>query len=246
MAINVPTVVVIAAVAALAVGVYALTKAFSFNTRAQRLNGEVSKRALKNSIDQRVEVSLLFKTLRKVNVGSAEYTETLKKIEAMQPGITKEYNLQAGALDDMNRAEKALTKSIIKRAEEQARAELLSEKVRERIEREQDGPGFMDYMSSISSYIQSFQTAGLIQAQSAEDIKNADIASLKADEQFLSDQISETLNPKKATAENMSKTITENKESVTVDFKNLPYGVAVNGSSGANILMPTTGSTSGR
>ena len=139
-----PIGLVIAGLAALAIGIYAVSKAFDTQTRSQRLNAEVHQRVLDKTIDQRIEVMQLFTTLRAVKVGTDQYNETLKKIEAISPGITAKYNLQAGALNNINKAEKALIGNIMKRAETEARAEIMREKMKESIRAQQEGPGFWD------------------------------------------------------------------------------------------------------
>lgn len=75
---------------------------------------------------------VLFEQLRRLEAGTEAYNNVLTKIDQIQPGIIEKYNLQAGALENINAAEKELTKNILKRAEAEVRAELLSEKIKER------------------------------------------------------------------------------------------------------------------
>lgn len=91
-------------------------------SREQRLNEETQKRALDNTIAQRAEVKMLFAQLRKLNPVTSEYKDVLSKVEKLQPGITEQYKLQWGAIDDLRRAEDDLSDSIMKRALIQARA----------------------------------------------------------------------------------------------------------------------------
>lgn len=132
-----PIGLVIAGVAALAVGIYAVSKAFDTQTKSQKLNAEIAQRVSDKTIDQRVEVEMLFNTLRKAKVGSDEYKSTLQKIDEMSPGLTAKYNLQAGAINNINKAEKELISNIKKRAEAEVLAEMLKENVKKRIQLEE-------------------------------------------------------------------------------------------------------------
>lgn len=132
-----PIGLVIAGVAALAVGIYAVSKAFDTQTKSQKMNAEIAQRVSDKTIDQRVEVEMLFNTLRKAKVGSDEYKSTLQKIDEMSPGLTAKYNLQAGAINNINKAEKELISNIKKRAEAEVLAEMLKENVKKRIQLEE-------------------------------------------------------------------------------------------------------------
>lgn len=133
-----PLGLMIAGIAVLTIGVYALSKAFTSVSNSQKLNAEVQSRVLDKTIDQRVEVEMLFNSLRKTKVGTEEYTSILKQIDSISPGLTNKYNLQAGALNNINRAEKELLANIKKRAEAEVRMEMFKETVRQRIKTEQD------------------------------------------------------------------------------------------------------------
>lgn len=141
-----PVFLIITGVVALTAALYFLAKASANVSAAERVANQVRQRALENTIDQRVEVQTLFAALRKTTVGTEEYQYVLQKIEAIQPGITKQYNLQAGALRDINQAEKDLTDTIMKRAMVEARMEILKEKSREYLKQQNDGIGFTDYL----------------------------------------------------------------------------------------------------
>jgi len=107
-------------------------------TAEQKINNEVQKRAVDASATQRAEVMVLFQQLRNLKSGTEAYTAVLKKIEEISPGITENYNLQAGALENINAAEKELTRNILKRAEVQARAAILQETFEEQIKTQAD------------------------------------------------------------------------------------------------------------
>lgn len=145
-----PIGLVLLGVVALTGGVILLTKAFSKQSRELRLNGEVQKRAMENTAKQRAEVVILFTKLRALKVGSDEYAKVLEKIESLQPGITEKHNLQAGALENVNKAEKELTKSILERAKAQAIADLIQEKTNKLVELQFEGPSFLDQLKGFA------------------------------------------------------------------------------------------------
>jgi hypothetical protein len=62
----------------------------------------------------------------------------------MQPGIVEKYNLQAGAIGAISKAEKDLTENIIKRGMAEAKAELIREKMKDFMTNQIDGASFMD------------------------------------------------------------------------------------------------------
>lgn len=154
-------------------------------TAAERVTNQVRERALENTLDQRTEVKLLFAALRKATVGTEQYQSILAKIEAMQPGITKQYNLQAGAIQSINEAEKELTKSIMERAMMEARAEILKEKTKELLKAEQEGPTGWDKFKSAISHVGPMGKFG----RSAEAFKNSRISEIQEEINILADQV---------------------------------------------------------
>ncbi|MCK4521557.1 MAG: phage tail tape measure protein, partial [Nanoarchaeota archaeon] len=242
----------ILAAAALAAAIYLVVRAFNTQSRAERLANEVRSRALDKTIDQRVEVMMLFKALRRVKVGTDEYNSTLQKIEAIQPGIIEQYKLQSGALDDINRAEQALTKSIIKRAEAEVRAELLKEKIKEAELKKQE-LGEKGILGKIAGGVVSIATLGT--GGTAGEQK--EIASLQKDINKLANQVSsdqmeasggdpgskKPLSIKDKLQSSVSRILKESRETLSIDFKNMPKGVEVEGSSGANVSIPNVGKT---
>lgn len=249
MAAN-PIVLTTIAIAALAVGVYALAKSFSSVTTAQKINNEVTKRALDNTIDQRVEVTMLFKALRKAKEGSAEYNSTLEKLEAMQPGIIEKYNLQTKAIENINAAEKDLMSTIMKRAEIQAASELFQQTVKDRLILEQKVEETKG-QSGMSEFFQGFYDYDNTNSQlvkQLEEIKNKEaILQEKVVQNELSknSENAELINTEK-TKQDAQNSFIENKtkEEVKVTFENLPPGTKVEGNGGNNFAMPQLGTTS--
>ena len=200
-----PYVLALTAIAGLTLGVYYATRKTS---AAQKAASAIQKRALENTIDQRIEVSLLFQALRKATVGSQEFTDILTKIDAMQPNIVKQYNLQAGALDMISKAEQNLTSNIMKRAEAEAKAELIKEKMREFMTNAIDGPSFMEHLM------------GLIgRSGSANMLFNSRQAGIQREIKDLTNYNSPVANPQKAQQDSLAQTITTNNAAVDINIK---------------------------
>lgn len=127
----------IAAAAIWAAAIYKISKAYSAQTKEQKLNAEIAQRVSDKTIDQRVEVEMLFNTLRKAKVGSDEYRSTVEKIVAINPALSKQYVDQNGIIKDRIGYEKELISNIKKRAEAEVLAEMLKENVKKRIQLEE-------------------------------------------------------------------------------------------------------------
>lgn len=236
---------------ALGAAVYALTSRKKELTRTEKLANEVQQRALENSIDQRVEVSLLFGKLRKLEAGTAQYKETLAKVEALQPGITEQFNLQEGAIKDLAAAEAELTKNILKRAQTQAKSEILAEKTRELLELQMAGAGE-------ASYFDTFFSQGLVNQKSLDAAFVNDqmnlmneidqlTASITADE--LGDSSIDPLNPANISQQSEQITTEQIRNAITFDFINMPdwmkvqSGLPINQTNGRGITPSTTSTT---
>ena len=150
MALN-PAVAVAAGIVALGVAVYSVAKAMDFSTASERVNSEVKQRALDKTIDQRVELAILFNTLRKTKEGTDAYKGALDKIDKMSPGLVQKYQLQEKNLRNIERAEKDLTSQIMKRAEVEARAEILKEKVKEQMKLKTDEASTWELIKNLGS-----------------------------------------------------------------------------------------------
>ncbi len=244
-----PVTIAIAGATALYAAYDTLSSVYMRGTRTIELGESVRNRAIQNTIDQQVEVDLLFKSLRKATAGSDDYNKVLTKIEAIQPGITKQYDLQAGAIENINKAEKALTESIIKRAEAEARAQILKETVTAKIRAEQEGPGFMDKALEFAQrQALAVGTFGLSEVTglgektvlTADEINADRIAGLEEDAQILASEQEQAINPKKTFFSRMSETI---KEKVEIVINNKSDSEVSTNSS--NLAMPVTTNTNG-
>ena len=239
---------IIAAVALLAAGIYGLTKAFSSQTQAERLSGEVRARALENTLDLRVEVTQLFKTLKSAEKGSDAFNQSLARLEEIQPGIVEQFNLMEGKLKDLTAAEKALKDSIIERAEAEARAEMIKEKLKEAQTLKDEGPGFFDSLMAFNDQVAAVTSFGMVGDinRTADDYNNAAIASLESDADVLAQQqvdaeLGKTNGGVSNPLVNGLKTVTESLERNTVDINvNAPAGTTVSGSGGTGVNVGTT------
>jgi len=176
---------------------WAIVGALKEKNAVEKAAESIRKRAMDNTIDQRVEVSLLFNALRKVNAGTKEYSDLLVKIDALQPGIVEKYNLTAGAIQNINQAEKDLTQSIMKRAEAEAKAELLREKTRQFIEGQMNGPSMMQ------NFLGGFGSFGGLGGQA---LFLRDQAELQKEIKAIADYEVPTINPQETQQQAMGET----------------------------------------
>lgn len=207
MAAN-PIGLIIVGCLALGAAVYGLVSAFSKSTAAERVNSQVKELALEKTIDQRVEITLLFQALRKATAGSSEYKGILDQINKIQPGIVDKYNLQAKAIRNINAAEQELISSIMKRAEAEARSELIREKTKKMIENKTTDVGL-------------WETVLAGNEQAAKNIRMYENMQLQEDiTQLASDQANATpaINNKKATQDAMAQNINLTQQNGTIDL----------------------------
>lgn len=225
-----PIALLAAGIAAVVLVVTAAKDAWNKLNVAASVNADVTQRAFDKTVDQRAEMQILFNTLRRTKTGTDEYRNALTKIEEMQPGITKKYNLQAGALNNISRAEKDLTRNIMARAEAEARAELLKESIKKEMQMKTEGPSMWNqFMGAVSG------TGGL----GAQVSNQADIREQQNRSAILGDQVAEdqrkaavAANPEQAAVaalENFKQIININVDpttgAVTVGEKNTGSGI---------------------
>jgi len=217
-------------------------------TRAEKLNNEVKSRALSASVDQRVEVTMLFQKLRKLTFGTEEYSDVLQKIDKIQPGITDKIIKQAGALEAVNAAEKELTESILKRAQAEARAEMMKEKFKAaQIARDRGPSGADQFLAralELSKIKPEATAAQLVEARASRFEQDAGIlAEQQANVDAGGPAVVEKVNPKKTEQNNLTNIINRLGETLTIDFKNLPQGTELSGGGTKNISTPSLGTT---
>lgn len=235
MAAN-PIGLLVAGLIGLGAVIYSVADAFSTFSAAETVNANVQQRALDKTIDQRVEIVQLFSALKNAKAGTDAYNETLKKIEAIQPGITNKYNLQAGALKNISAAEKELTANIIKRAETEARAELLKESIKKEMQLKEGGDSMFQ---KVLKFTGNENAANLMKA--------GDIAKEKLTQRELTKQIAaETVNPDKAKQDGIvNRTENTNNAKVEIEFTGMPQGMSANvKDKSGNKTIPKLSSTS--
>jgi TP901 family phage tail tape measure protein len=235
MAAN-PIGLLVAGLIGLGAVIYSVADAFSTFSAAETVNANVQQRALDKTIDQRVEIVQLFGALRNAKAGTDAYNETLKKIDAIQPGITNKYNLQAGALKNISAAEKELTANIMKRAEAEARAELLKESIKKEMQLKEGGDSMFQKVLKFTGY-----------ESAANMIKAGDIAKEKLTQRELTKQIAaETVNPDKAKQDGIvNRTENTNNAKVEIEFTGMPAGMSANvKDKSGNKSIPKLSSTS--
>lgn len=161
-----PVGIVIVGFIALAAAVYGLSKAFSSLSTEEKVAGELSKRVAENSMQQRVEATALFTTLKNATQGSKAYNETLAKLEQMQPGIIEKYDLHKKNLEAIARAQVDVIANIEKMAMAEAAAQIVREKAMNvlRAKEELANPGFMASLPMIGSGIMAGKFAAVNQA----------------------------------------------------------------------------------
>jgi TP901 family phage tail tape measure protein len=243
-----PIGMMIMAVAALGVGIYLLMNRTKSLTAEQKLANEVQNRAMENTIDQRTEVSLLFARLRELEGGTVGYLAALGDLEKIQPGITEQYNLQEKSIRSLAQAEADLMKSIIDRAQAQAKADILAEKTRELLELQMNGPeqsGFLGLPQEM--YDVAFLGQQVALQGEIDNLTKSIVAGETGNVE------SDPLAPQNV---NREKTQSENNEflqkiqtGIQFDFINMPgwmkaqSGITSANGGGANILPSTTSTT---
>ncbi len=166
-----PIVLVIGAIAVLGTAIYGVTKAFSASTSAQKVENAVKDKVIEKTAEQRAELDMLFDRLRSAKKGSDEFNQTLKELDGIQPGIVDKYNLQAGAMRDINAAQKEMIANIDAIAKAEAYKEVAKDMYKKAFEEEASGPGWWDKTVGATSF-------GMV---SAEELNNVDVMSLKKD-----------------------------------------------------------------
>lgn len=218
-----PIGLVIVAVAALAAGVYALSRAFKTSTAEQRINNEIQERVIDKTADQIAESRVLFEQLRRLEEGTQAYNDVLQKIDEIQPGIIEKYNLQTKALENIAAAEAELTKNIIKRAETEARMELLGEKIKEqqKLQLEMEEAGGITYWDALTGI-------GAVQKMwDARQMQGLDEEINVLAEQVTQDEL-QKVNPGMTTREELlQKKESVEKMGITISAENLPDWIKV-------------------
>lgn len=113
--------------------------AYQYSTRltsAQKADADIKKKVLEKTIDQRVELENLFRSLKTNTVGSEKYNTALKELDRIQPGIIEKYRLEKGEIIDLTRAHEELVSTIEKRAKAEAALDVYKDAIKNRMELE--------------------------------------------------------------------------------------------------------------
>lgn len=133
-----PIFAIVTGVLALSAGIYALIKSTKAMNAVEKVSIDLKKRVAEKTADQRAELESLFAQLKVTKKGSEEYKTILDKIDEITPGLTKKYNLQYGALNNINAAHKEAIALIEERAKAEAAQEMLKESMTEIIKLEKE------------------------------------------------------------------------------------------------------------
>lgn len=242
-----PIGLVIVAVAGLSLAIASVTGMFDKSSDSVSMNADLMATARQNTIDQRVEVELLFDKLKRTKEGTDKYTETLQKLDKIQPGITDKYDLQTKSINKLNTAKKELIYNIIKEGKLEAAKGKIKELTAARFEsdvviaqrrkdiKEADEGDFWKGGSQ-ESYRESIRFNKGLQKEIDKEIGfYMDIANSDEKKAVNVDQ---TAN--ESQGQMMDRAI---KAGITIDFKNMPSWVQTTQSSGSNFMLPSLGNT---
>ena len=236
-----PILLVVAGVVALSAALYGLSRATRSQTMEQRLENETTRIATENSAAQRSEVKMLFAQLRQLTPETDAYRGVLAKIEAIQPGITEQYNLQKGAVQDLAAAERDLTAAIMQRAMVQAREQQIQEAAAKVVELEDELAakdwGFLDKLGNTLSFGQL----------DPEMVKELELADAQNQLDYLVGKQAQMLNPdavKEEVRTTNERTLTnEQRQKVQIEFQGLPEWLKATIQGGGNMVKPSVTST---
>jgi TP901 family phage tail tape measure protein len=233
MAAN-PIGLMIVGAVALGAAIYGVYQAVKGSNAVEKVRAQVMERALENTIDQRVEVTLLFSALRKASQGSAEYKGILEQINKIQPGIVDKYNLQAKAIKNINAAERELIASILERGKVEARAELLKEKTKDFLTKQTAAPSFMEKVNGgfNDNAISLLKTVELIGIQKEINALAADMVPTK-----------EAINTKKSAQDGIINNIQSTQQNGTLDINIIDPGGNAKVTPKADFVKVNTSST---
>lgn len=139
---------VIAGVATLSAGIYALVKSTNEQTAAQRINNEVHSRVIEKTSQEQAELLGLFTVLKQTNKGTEERKKIVSELNAKYPDLLAKYDLEKAGLNEINKAYKEIIRSIERKAEVEALQEMLTEKTKEIKTKAKEGRGVLQTQES--------------------------------------------------------------------------------------------------
>lgn len=129
-----PIGLVVAGIAVLGAAIYGAVKAFDTSTAAQRNNAAVTLEVNKRMIDERVELDLLFKQLKRTNPGTEERARLTKELKEKYPDLLAQYDLEKMKLEDIDKVQK----SVITNMRNKLTAEIKLDKAKELLKEAED------------------------------------------------------------------------------------------------------------
>jgi TP901 family phage tail tape measure protein len=232
-----PVGLMITSIAALAVGISAVSEAFDSQTEKQKIMNSIQQRAIQNTLDQRAEVMVLFDSLKRSAVGSDQFNASLKRLDQIQPGITRKYNLQEKALDGINRAQREIIFNIDKRAKAEAAFEIKKEKYKELMTARSEGTTTGDFFRGFKHMFTSMDATGAARAERIQEIK-------ESIEVLNEQEILRSIDPNKSKNEALINGLKGKIESeVNVNIQGAPEGSKATASSNSIWKMPLLTST---
>lgn len=150
-----PIFLIVAGIAAATAAVYGLINAFKKSNAVEKVNAKLKERVAAKTLDQRVEIEILFQKLKNTKKGTDEYNKSLKDLDALLPGIVDKYNLQEGALNDINAAHREAIRLIEEKAKTEAANEMLRDTFKSIIETKQ-------LITETEAQIKGFSNSGTI------------------------------------------------------------------------------------
>jgi hypothetical protein len=264
-----PIVAIGASVALAATTFYGLYKESTRASASLRVQAGIQERASEKTLDQRIEIESLFRSLKRLNPTTQEYKDKLAEIDRISPGIVEKYKLQEGAIRNLERAEKDLIGQMMRRAEIEAAQEMLSEATKERMQLEEQAKaqagqgkfsqfiqGFGDYDNTLDRVNERLADARNREQALLNRVASDEIAgSLSASDRSQAAEsigglgsifgvIAKAINPEAVRQESTTENITREKQTIDINV-NAPDGTTVTSSAsgGGGMAIPVTTST---
>ena len=223
-----PVTLTIAAVGALTYAVANAHTEYNALNSAIRINEDATKTAMLNTMDQRIEVDKLFKALENSKVGTDDYKKALGRLEEIQPGVTKRFNLDIESLAALKGAYNSVTDAILRQAKIKALNEMSEASVKAAMTAEAEGPGVLDYFQAIGQTVGTFG----MESTTPTEINNDRIKGHYEDAKTAANQAEGLINPKQTWLNGLENAIKERIE------------ITINNNSDSEVSTSSTGMAS--
>jgi len=161
-----PVVLIIAAVAALAAGIFFLGTALTEASEEQKLNNELTNEAIDNNIEELSALESLSTTLES-NTGDREaQNQAIKDFQKDHPELLKGLSAEAGLNNNVTIAINSATKALIAKGKAEAAATRVSDKYAEILKeqaaiQDETNNGFVNWVAALTIGIESQELANL-------------------------------------------------------------------------------------